>query len=51
LSEKKLVIIDLEKKNKPEKEEALLEILNNIPEDNIVLINVINPDKRSKLYK
>jgi len=51
LSEKKLVIIDLEKKNKPEKEEALLKILENIPEDNIILLNRINPDKRSKFYK
>jgi hypothetical protein len=69
LSEKKLVIIDLENKksskkenssesenfseseNSSEKEKFFLKILDKIPENNIILFNIINPDKRSKFYK
>jgi len=68
LSEKKLIIIDLEtkekesfwketdkniKKNKEqtEKEDLLINLLSKIPDNNIVLINIINPDKRTKFYK
>ena len=64
LSEKKLIIIDLESKTKiknkeitdedskeSEKEELLLNLLWKIPEDNIILINIVSPDKRTKFYK
>lgn len=51
MNEKKLVIINLDKWTSSEKEEFLLKILDNIPENNIVLFNSINPDKRNKLYK
>jgi DNA polymerase III delta subunit len=51
LSEKKLVIIDIEKDIPSEKEDFLLKILDKIPDDNIVLFNSINPDKRVKFYK
>lgn len=51
LSEKKLVIIDLDEKISEEKQEFLIKILSNIPESNIILINWVNPDKRSKFYK
>ena len=51
LSEKKLVIIDLNEKLNEEKQNFLLKILKNIPENNIILFNTINPDKRSKIYK
>jgi DNA polymerase III delta subunit len=39
LSEKKLVIIDLDEKISEEKQEFLIKILSNIPESNIILIN------------
>jgi len=51
LSEKKLIIIDLNKEINTEKEDFLLKILDKIPENNILLINIVNPDKRTKLYK
>lgn len=51
LSEKKLVIIDLEKEISAEKEAFFWKILDRIPENNIILFNLINPDKRSKFYK
>lgn len=51
LSEKKLVIIDLDRDLSTEKEVFFTKILDKIPEDNIVLFNIINPDKRSKFYK
>lgn len=60
LAEKKLIIIDYkakEKKNKDEEDEKqsiedyIITILDKIPDENIVLFNSINPDKRSKLYK
>ncbi|MFK7780645.1 MAG: hypothetical protein QM490_05955 [Candidatus Gracilibacteria bacterium] len=51
LSEKKLVIIDIDKELSSEKEEFILKILDKIPDDNIVLFNSINPDKRTKIYK
>jgi DNA polymerase III delta subunit len=51
LSEKKLIIIDLLEKLSEEKEIFILKILNKIPENNIVLFNSINPDKRTKFYK
>ena len=60
LAEKKLIIIDLYKEKKKtdkdekqwsEKEDFLLNILSNIAWENIVLINIINPDKRSKFFK
>ncbi len=60
-SEKKLVIIDIESKNdksdeadnqkENEKEELLLKLLEKIPEENIILINIVNPDKRKKFFK
>ncbi len=37
--------------NLNQKEELLIKLLSNIPEDNIILINIINPDKRTKFYK
>jgi DNA polymerase III delta subunit len=51
LSEKKLIIIDLEKDIPEDKQNNILYILDKIPDDNIILFNSINPDKRSKLYK
>jgi DNA polymerase III delta subunit len=55
LNEKKLVIINLELEKKEEKNDKIIDsILNTIekiPENNIVLFYLINPDKRSKLYK
>jgi len=39
LSEKKLVIIDLNEKISEDKQELLLKILNKIPESNIILVN------------
>lgn len=51
---KKLVIIDDlpgKPKDKKEIEEFLEEMIDLIPEENIVLFNSVNPDKRSKLYK
>jgi hypothetical protein len=64
LAEKKLIIIDLvfSKKNTDEKvdesdddekgvESYIIKLLPNIPDDNIVLFNSVNPDKRSKIYK
>lgn len=68
LSEKKLVIIDLDTKEKDkvskktdepskkdnetlEREELLVNLLWKIPDNNIILINTVNPDKRTKFYK
>ena len=51
LSEKKLVIIDFDKDLSLEKEEFFIKILDKIPEENIILFNSINPDKRTKFYK
>ena len=51
LSEKKLVIIDIDKDLNSEKEEFFIKILDKIPEGNIILFNSINPDKRTKFYK
>jgi len=51
LSEKKLIIIDIEKELTTEKESFLINILDKIPDDNIVLFNSVNPDKRTKFYK
>lgn len=51
LNEKKLIIIDLDDKWLTKKEEFLIKILNNIAENNIILVNLIDPDKRTKLYK
>ncbi len=51
LSEKKLIIIDLEKEIPEDKQSSILYMLNKVPEDNIVLFNSTNPDKRSKIFK
>jgi DNA polymerase III delta subunit len=51
LSEKKLVIIDLDKELTEEKENIILNLLDKIPDENIILFNSINPDKRTKFYK
>lgn len=65
LSEKKLVIIDIDapiKKTEIEvwseeddssnsKLDYLASLFNKIPDDNILLISAINPDKRTKFYK
>lgn len=51
LSEKKLVIIDLNEDIPKEKEELLIKFFDKIPEENIILFNWINLDKRSKFYK
>ncbi len=65
LAERKLVIIDIEDSIKPtkskkikksdvlkeERGELLINILSKVPESNIILINMVNPDKRSKFYK
>jgi Mg/Co/Ni transporter MgtE len=51
LSEKKLVILDLDEKISEEKQEFLIKILDKIPDNNIILFNAINPDKRTKFYK
>jgi len=51
LSEKKLVIIDLYEKVSEDKQQFIINILNKIPEENIILFNSINPDKRTKFYK
>lgn len=56
LWEKKLIIIDdvpstSERKDLSEKETFLLSLIDDIPEENIVLFNSLNPDKRGKLFK
>jgi len=51
LSEKKLVILDLDEKISDDKQEFFIKILDKIPDDNIILFNTINPDKRTKFYK
>ena len=51
MNEKKLVIIDYDKPLSADKEIFLLKILDKIPENNIILFNSINPDKRNKFYK
>jgi DNA polymerase III delta subunit len=54
LDEKKLIIINLETTKKESSESIttfLLETIEKIPENNIVLLHLLNPDKRSKLYK
>lgn len=60
-NQKKLVIIDIESKTNDNeviieekenlKEELLLKLLEKIPNENIILINIVNPDKRKKFYK
>lgn len=57
-ADKKLIIIDSIPTNASEKsadikakQEFIESLLEKIPEDNIVLFNSINPDKRSKFYK
>jgi hypothetical protein len=40
-----------EKDMSSEKEFFLSKILDKIPENNIILFNIVNPDKRSKFYK
>jgi DNA polymerase III delta subunit len=51
LSEKKFILISLEEVKDEEKNNFFINLLDKIPENNIVLIYQINPDKRSKLYK
>lgn len=65
LSEKKLVIIDIDQptkstdtdkiskneEQKNNKQDFLLTLLDKIPDDNIILINAVNQDKRTKFYK
>ena len=51
LAEKKLVIIDVDKDIKTEKEEFLMKVLEHIPEENIILFQGTEFDKRSKFYK
>ena len=51
LSEKKLIIIDLDEKVSDEKQNFFIKLLNKIPDDNIILFNTVNSDKRTKLYK
>lgn len=55
LAEKKLIIIDLELWSKDtklqDKHEFIVKILENIPDENILVFQSINPDKRSKIYK
>ncbi|MBT3726171.1 hypothetical protein HOG21_00250 [bacterium] len=51
LSEKKLIIINLDKETNEEKTTTLIHILNKVPDDNIVLFNSTQIDKRSKLFK
>lgn len=51
LSEKKLVIIDLDKDISESKENFFLKIIEKIPENNIILFNSIDIDKRSKFIK
>jgi len=52
LSEKKLVIIKINwTKNEEDKLNYIISIFENIPENNIVLIHELKPDKRSKIYK
>jgi hypothetical protein len=51
LSEKKLIIIDLEKDISEDKQKILSYIINRVPDDNIILFNSVNPDKRTKIFK
>ena len=51
LAEKKLIIIDLNDKISEEKQVFFTKALKNIPNENIILFNSVNPDKRSKFYK
>jgi hypothetical protein len=51
LSEKKLIIIDLDEKISEEKQIFFIKLLNKIPDENIILFNSVNPDKRTKLFK
>ena len=51
LNEKKLVLISLEKSKDEDKINFFINLLNKIPENNIILIYQINPDKRSQLHK
>jgi hypothetical protein len=51
-----LIIVDdvpsnAERKDLSEKETFLLSLIDDIPEENIVLFNSLNPDKRGKLFK
>ncbi len=51
LSEKKLIIIDLDENISEDKQFFIINIIKNIPDENIILFNAVNPDKRTKLYK
>lgn len=51
LWEKKLVILDLNNDLKDEITESILKILENKPENNIVILNYFSPDKRKKFWK
>ena len=51
LSEKKLIIIDLEKDISEDKQKILSYIINRVPDDNIILFNSVNPDKRTKIFQ
>lgn len=49
--EKKLVILDLNNDLKDEITESILKILENKPENNIIILNYFSPDKRKKFWK
>lgn len=51
LSEKKLVILDIWEKTIEIIINFLISNLNKIPDENIIIFNYPNPDKRSKLFK
>lgn len=51
LSEKKLIILDLENDFDENLENYILDILKNKDEKNIVILNYFSPDKRKKFYK
>jgi len=55
MGEKKLIIIDDIPSNSKNKnnilEEEIIKFLDKIPENNIVIFNSINPDKRTKFFK
>jgi DNA polymerase III delta subunit len=51
LSEKKLIIIDLNNELDEKLSEFFINSLKKIPENNILVFSYLNPDKRLKLYK
>lgn len=51
LAEKKLIIIDIDSNINDEKVDFLSNNLSRIPDENILLVNYSNPDKRSSFYK